>query len=115
MAKPGTARTRASEQAIPPTPIRIHTMSNHTRTLEQLFAHPTSHNIHWREIVQMFESLGGTTEETKQDHLKVKLAGREMSFKIPHGAGHVLQNDHEIGQLRRFLRECGFEPEKAHG
>ncbi len=90
-------------------------MSNHTRTLEQLAAHATSHNIHWREIVQMFESLGGTTEETKHDHLKVKLAGREMSFKIPHGAGHVLQNDHEIGQLRRFLRECGFEPEKAHG
>jgi len=87
-----------------------HNMSNHVRTLEQLFAHPTSHNIHWRDVVHMFESIGGTTEETKHDHLKVKLAGHEMTFKIPHGGGHTLQSDHEISAIRRFLRECGFAP-----
>jgi len=83
---------------------------HHQRTLEQLFAHPTSHNIHWRDVVQLFESLGGSTEETKHDHLKVKLAGREMTFNIPHGSGHTLQSDHEISAIRRFLKECGAAP-----
>ena len=85
-------------------------MPHHHHTLDQLFAHPTSHNIHWREIVGLFESLGGTAEETKHDHLKVKLAGREMSFNIPRGGAHTLQSDHEISAIRRFLKECGFAP-----
>lgn len=88
-------------------------MSNHSKTLEQLFAHPTSHNIHWRDIVRMFEGLGGATEETRHDHLKVKLAGREMSFKSPHGGNHTLQDNHEIAAIRRFLKECGFAPAGA--
>ena len=83
---------------------------HHTETLAQVFAHPTSHNIHWRDIVKMFEGLGGTVEETKHDHLKVKLAGKEMSFKVPHGGNHVLQDDHEISAIRKFLRECGHAP-----
>lgn len=85
-------------------------MSNHQRTLEQLFAHPTSHNIHWRDIVKMFESLGATTEETKHDHLKVRFGSQEMTFNIPHGGGHTLQSDHEISSIRRFLRDCGHAP-----
>ncbi len=85
-------------------------MSHHHRTLDQLFAHPTSHNIHWRDVVHLFESLGGNTEQTKHDHLKVKLAGREMTFPIPRGGGHTLQSDHEISAIRRFLKECGHAP-----
>lgn len=85
-------------------------MSNHHGTLEKLFSHPTPHNVHWRDVVAMFVALGGETVETKHDHLKVKLSGREMTFKIPHSGGHVLENDHEISQIRRFLRECGFAP-----
>jgi hypothetical protein len=81
-------------------------------TLAHVFSHPTSHNIHWKDIVKMFEGLGGTCEETKHDHLKVRLAGKEMSFKIPHGGNHVLQDDHEISAIRRFLRECGHAPVK---
>jgi len=62
----------------------------------------------------MFDSLGAETSETRHDHLKVRLSGREMTFKIPHSGGHVLENDHEISQIRRFLRECGFAPSAAH-
>lgn len=85
-------------------------MSHHNRTLDQIFAHPTSHNIHWRDVVHLFESLGGTTEQTKHDHVKVKLTSREMTFPIPRGGGHTLQSDHEISAIRRFLKECGFAP-----
>ena len=84
-------------------------MSSHTKTLEQLFAHPTSHNIHWRDVVHMLEALGGTCTETKQDHLKVVLNGHEMTFRMPHGT-HSLDSHHEIAAMRRFLRQCGVEP-----
>lgn len=83
--------------------------SPHNKTLEQLFAHPTSHNIHWRDVVRMFEALGGTCTETKQDHLKVVLGSQEMTFRIPHGS-HALDSNHEISAIRRFLKQCGFEP-----
>lgn len=79
-------------------------------TLRQIFAHPTSHNIHWRDVVHMFEGLGGTTEETKKEHLKVKLRGKEMTFRTPHHGHHSLDDNEEIGHIRRFLRECGLEP-----
>jgi hypothetical protein len=85
-------------------------MSNgHIKTLEQLFAHPTSHNIHWRDVVRMLEAHGATCTETKHDHLKVVLGGHEMTFHIPHGS-HALESDHEIAAIRRFLRQCGLEP-----
>ncbi len=83
----------------------------HTQeTLKQIFAHPTSHNIPWRDVVKMFEGLGGITEETKKEHLKVKLNGKEMTFLIPRHGHHSLDNNDEIGHIRRFLRDCGFEP-----
>ncbi len=86
----------------------------HTQnTLTQIFAHPTSHNIHWRDIVHMFEGLGATTDETKKDHLKVKLAGKEMTFPIPKSGHHTLEDDHEISAIRRFLKECGHGPKSA--
>jgi hypothetical protein len=90
-------------------------MSHHAEhTLEQLFAHPTSHNIHWRDIVHMFQALGAETDETKKDHLKVKLAGKEMTFPIPKAGNHTLEDNHEIAAMRRFLKECGFGPKSGH-
>ena len=89
-------------------------MSHAQQTLKQWFSHPTSHNIHWRDIVHMFEGLGGTCDETKHDHLKVKLAGKEMSFSIPKGGNHALSSDDEIGAIRHFVKDCGLAPEKTH-
>jgi hypothetical protein len=87
---------------------------SHEHTLAQLFSHPTPHNIHWRNIVHMFEGLGATCDETKKDHLKVKLNGHEMSFPIPHASGQTLQDNHEIAEMRRFLKQCGCAPAGTH-
>jgi len=87
---------------------------SHEHTLAQLFSHPTSHNLHWRDIVHMFEGLGATCDETKKDHLKVKLNGHEMSFPIPHTSGQTLQDNHEISEMRRFLKQCGCAPAGTH-
>lgn len=83
--------------------------TNH-QTIDRIFAHPTSHNIHWRDVIALFGELGGRCEETKHDHLKVFLSGKEMSFKVPHGGKNTLDDDHEIAVIRKFLKECGFGP-----
>ncbi len=84
----------------------------HHPTLARIFAHPTSHNIHWREVTQLFLELGGKVEETKKDHLKVHLVGKEMTFPVPHGRA-TLGDDHEISSIRRFLKDCGFGPSSS--
>ena len=87
---------------------------SHEHTLAQLFSHPTPHNIHWRDVVHKFEALGATCEETKKEHLKVKLKGHEMTFNVPHAHGHALQDTHAISEIRKSLKLCGLAPQAAH-
>jgi len=35
---------------------------HHRTTLDQLFAHPVSHNVHWRDALSLLEAVG--TPET---------------------------------------------------
>jgi hypothetical protein len=36
-----------------------------------------------------------------------------MTFPIPKHGGHTLDNDHEISEIRRFLKACGCVPSDA--
>ena len=69
------------------------------RTYEALFHHPSSHNLKWRDVVHLFETLGGVTE--KANHEYVFAAGE---------AQHVMRRPHakdltseEIRDLRHLL------------
>jgi hypothetical protein len=33
---------------------------------------------------------------------------------VPKHAGHTLDNDHEIADIRRFLKACGCAPASDH-
>lgn len=83
--------------------------AKHRRTLEELFAHPISMNIDFWKVVNLFKDLGGKVDETKKDHLKVKLHGQEMSFPIPHKKN--IDNKHEVVAIRDFLEQAGVTPE----
>jgi hypothetical protein len=82
----------------------------HHEIVDRVFAHPMDMNIHWRDIVRMFEKLGGTTEETKHGRLKVHLGGKETTFTIPHHS-NTLDSRDELVQIRHFLESAGFKPE----
>ena len=84
---------------------------HHEAILAQFFAHPTPTNIHWRDVVRMFEALGAEVDETKHGHLKVKLNGQERSFQIPHH--HSLENKDEVVAIRHFLTAAGLAPAKS--
>lgn len=83
--------------------------AKHRRTLEELFAHPISMNIDFWKVANLFKDLGAEVEETKKDHLEVKLNGQEMSFPIPHKKN--IDSKHEVVAIRDFLKQAGVTPE----
>ncbi len=79
------------------------------KTLQRLFAHPIDMNIEWRDIVHLFEALGGTVEFTRHGQLKVRLASHEQSFGAPHREHNVTSRD-TLTRIRHFLEMAGFAP-----
>lgn len=81
------------------------------RTYEALFRHPSSHNLKWRDVVHLFETLGSVTE--KPNHEYVLLVG---------AAQHVMRRPHskdldasEIADLRHFLAAGATAAARAPG
>ena len=78
------------------------------RTLHEIFAHPINMNIHWKDVVRLFESLGGEVEVVHGGREKVSLNGCEFTFHIPHGK--TINTRDEVMQIRHFLEQAGAGP-----
>jgi hypothetical protein len=78
-------------------------------TLGEIFAHPVTHNLAWRDVVSLFEAVGGEVTDTHKDGVKVKLAGNERTFQRPHHKN--IDSTDEIVAIKKFLEESGVTPE----
>jgi len=81
--------------------------SHHADTLRAIFAHPTNHNIHWKDVVSLIGEVG-TCEEKHDGKLKVTI-GAETEFFI-----HPKHKDIDtqmIVDLRRMLKNAGYAPQ----
>ena len=83
----------------------------HRDTLEKLFAHPTSANIEWRQVLSLLEAAGGTVEEHGRK-VEVRLGGQIAFLDAPHGKDVDRQL---IVDVRRLLTDAGFGPGGASG
>lgn len=81
----------------------------HLATLKTFFSHPISMNVHWKDVVHLFESLGAEVEVVHGGREKVKLNGQEHTFHIPHS--RVIESKDEMLQIKRFLERCHVTPE----
>lgn len=88
-----------------------HLNGRHRDTLERIFRHPASGNIEWREVLSLLETVGTVTEE-HNGKLKVVLGASTDVLEHPGGKDIDRQ---VIVDLRRILRQAGFEPEKTEG
>ena len=80
-------------------------LSNHERnTLRQIFQHPVSHNIEWREVVSLLETVG-TVSERHDGKLSVTL-GSQTEFIVP-PTGKDLDTQLVV-DLRRMLGQAGY-------
>jgi hypothetical protein len=79
---------------------------HHRRTVEQIFAHPVSHNIEWHDVLSLLEHVGTVTKE-HDGRYKVTLGSETEVLDKP--------RDHDVDEqmvidLRRMLKEAGITP-----
>ncbi len=81
----------------------------HRKILQQLFAHPVSANLDFKEVVHVLEGLGAEIENKSGNRIGVTLKGHSAAFVHAH---HSLPKD-EVVQIRHFLQSCGIDPEQC--
>jgi hypothetical protein len=92
------------------TPPEPQHLSNHQRnTLREIFQHPVSHNIEWRSVVSLLETVGSVTEH-RDGKLAVTL-GPETEFLDPPKGKDI--DPQTIVDLRRMLSVAGYRAEGA--
>lgn len=80
--------------------------AHHRTTVEHIFAHPTSHNIKWHDVVSLLEAVG-TVSQSHDGKYKVTLGGRSITLEPPR---HADLGTDTVVELRRLLREGGISP-----
>ena len=60
-----------------------HLSNHHRKTVEELFAHPTSHNVEWRKVLSLLGAVGTVTEEHDGKY-KVTVGPETEIFHRPH-------------------------------
>ncbi|MFM8775155.1 MAG: hypothetical protein ACKOFP_15345 [Actinomycetota bacterium] len=88
-------------------PLRLN--NHHQDTLSVIFSHPTSHNIRWHDVLSLVEYVGDV-EERHDGRFKVTIGAETEIFDRPQ---HKDIGTQMVVDLRRMLRNAGFEPKKA--
>ena len=90
------------------TPAEPEHLNNHHRdTLQEIFRHPTSHNIEWRAVISLLDAVGTVTEH-HDGKLTVTLGPDTEYLDPPKGKD---ADEQMVVDLRRMLTAAGFKPE----
>jgi hypothetical protein len=79
------------------------------RTLDAVFRHPLTHNLEWREVIALIDSIGSVTEKHDGEFL-LEAGDQRLSVKRPHGKDI---EGPDVIALRHFLTRAGWSPEAA--
>jgi hypothetical protein len=83
-----------------------HLKSHHKHVLEDIFRHPTAHNLDWNDVAGFLNHIGSVTER-HNGTVSVSVGERQTTIARPHGKD---LGSAEIRHLREFLLNAGFEP-----
>lgn len=86
-----------------------HLSSHHRDTLRKIFAHPTSRNVEWREVLSLLRAVG-TVQEKHNGKLDIAVGPETEVIKPPHGKD---VDERMLVDLRRMLSEAGLAPDGA--
>jgi hypothetical protein len=84
----------------------VHLSNHHRKTLQQVFEHPVSHNIEWRAVLSLLESVGSVAN-SRGGKVAVTIGSRTEDFKT---AGRKDLDADEIVKLREMLATAGYTP-----
>jgi hypothetical protein len=80
----------------------------HQKTLELIFARPTSANIQWRDIEALFVELGAEISEREGSRIGVRLFGERRVFHRPHPSPATDKG--AVASIREWLRKNEVTP-----
>lgn len=80
----------------------------HRRTLEQIFARPTSGTIHWDAIERLLIHLGAHITEGNGSRIRIQLNGLRASFHRPHP--EPTADEGAVNDVRKLLENAGIRP-----
>ena len=80
----------------------------HRKTLELIFARPTSGSIKWDDIESLFIGLGAELSEREGSRIGVRLFGERRVFHRPHPTPNADKG--VVVSIRKWLKENGVEP-----
>jgi hypothetical protein len=101
-------RAAESEAAMP----TAHLSREHARTLDAIFQHPVSHNLEWRHLMSLLETIGTVTEgHDRAYHITLNGQTHAMQQQPPH---KDLADVGELVALRHFLARTGVVPSEPH-
>ena len=83
-------------------------MAKHDKTLKAIFAKPTLGTIAWKDIENLFKSLGGVVREGEGSRIAILIDGRVANFHRPHPRKEASKGS--VESAREFLRSLGHEP-----
>ena len=79
------------------------------RTLDTIFRHPLSHNLSWREVVNLFTAIGGA-EEKRNGEFVFRAGDETLGMKKPHNKDLT---GPEVMDLRHLLVRTGWSPDES--
>lgn len=80
----------------------------HRRTLDAIFARPTSGTIKWRDVESLLKTLGAILSERAGSRVAVLLNDHVAVFHRPHPNPNMDKG--AVRDLRRFLENAGITP-----
>jgi hypothetical protein len=82
--------------------------SKHTKTLQAIFAKPTTATLEWSKIESLLIALGCNVIEGRGSRVRFELNGTIAAFHRPHPAKEA--KAYQVEQARDFLTTIGFKP-----
>ncbi len=79
------------------------------RTYESLFAHPSSHNLKWHDVMHLFETLGSVTEKSNHEYV-LTVGAAPYVMRRPHSKDLTSE---EIRDLRHFVSSSLAHPDPS--
>jgi hypothetical protein len=76
----------------------------HHRALEKAFQHPLTHNLTWREVTHLFETIGSAEHQHNGD-LMLRIGSDYLSLKPTHGKDLGAT---EVMDVRHLLVRAGW-------
>ena len=80
----------------------------HQRTLEAVFAHPTSANIDWKDIESLLRSLGAEVTEREGSRAAIFLFQEVRVFHRPHPSPKTDKG--AVVSVKKWLEQHGVKP-----